>query len=82
MTTIKFFCHACQTFRLVEIEPVTADALNAEPWGDIVCAICHFMIATISGPAGVYQMIRSGDVRPDFERSDGDNEPTEAETDD
>lgn len=58
MTTIKFFCHSCQTFRHVEIEPVAADELNQEAWGDIVCGACHFVIATISGDPGVYQIVR------------------------
>lgn len=61
MTNVTFFCHACQTYRPVEIEPVAADALNPEPWGDIVCAACHLVIATISGPPGVYRVCRVGD---------------------
>ena len=46
--TIKFYCESCMQHQPVEIEELKTDGLNDVPWGDIVCELCHFVIATIS----------------------------------
>ena len=58
---VKFYCEVCEEFQPVEIEPIQQDELNDHPWGDIVCAACHFVIATITADQpGQYRFIREG----------------------
>jgi len=45
---IRFYCEVCGDHQEVDIEPLKKDDLNPDPWGDIVCAVCHFVIATVS----------------------------------
>lgn len=45
---IRFYCNCCGDHQEVEIEPLTKDNLNPDPWGDIICKVCHFVIATVS----------------------------------
>ena len=57
------YCEFCDQRVEVEIEPLKKDALNDVPWGDIVCATCHFVIATISADEpGVYQFIKVAEL--------------------
>jgi chromosome segregation ATPase len=47
-TATHIYCDACGETRPLIAEPLTKDELNAEPWGDLVCGHCHFVIATVS----------------------------------
>lgn len=48
MTELRFYCVLCEISQPVEIEPLEADHLNATPQGDIICDVCHLVIATMS----------------------------------
>lgn len=59
---IGFYCEVCHTHRAVQAITVASDDLNPEPWGDIVCSECHFVIATIvAQEPGTYRVERIGD---------------------
>lgn len=47
---VRFYCECCEEHCDVEIEALKTDELNKgkPPWGDIVCTVCHLVIATIS----------------------------------
>lgn len=46
---IYFYCEQCEDGQPVEIEPLVTDELNPDiAWGDIVCEVCHFVIANVS----------------------------------
>lgn len=59
---IKFYCECCGEHQPVTIEDLQTDDLNPGiAWGDIVCQICHFVIATISTEpenAGKYEFVK------------------------
>ena len=78
--TIRFYCECCGQSQQVVIEPVQTDELNTMPWGDIVCAVCHFVIATISADEpGVYVFVKVAEVMPVFDEL---NPPKQKETQD
>lgn len=64
LPAVKFYCESCQEHKKVEIEPLSTDALNINRiWGDIICADCHFVIATISASeAGIYQLVKVAEL--------------------
>lgn len=66
MMSVRFYCDACEKSQLVEIEPLTTDDLNPDKaWGDIVCKVCHLVIATISTnieEQGIYDVVKVGEV--------------------
>lgn len=45
---LKFYCEGCGEHQPVVIEPLKFDDLNDDAWGDIVCKVCHVVIATMS----------------------------------
>lgn len=45
---IRFYCPTCGDHQEVDIEPLERKGPNPDPWGDIVCKVCHFVIATVS----------------------------------
>ena len=57
---VNFFCLGCGKSQEVEIEPMKKDDLNGETiWGDVVCSICHLVIATITvDEPGVYDFVK------------------------
>ena len=58
---VRFYCSTCDDFREVVIEELKRDSLNKGklPWGDIVCAACYLVIATIdANEAGKYEFVR------------------------
>ena len=59
---IKFYCEDCCDGQPVEIEPFTTDELNPDvAWGDIVCKVCRFVIASVStdlDKQGQYEFVR------------------------
>ncbi len=63
--TIKFYCEECCDNQPVEIEPLVTDELNPDvAWGDIVCEICHLVIASVStdlDKQGQYEFVRIED---------------------
>lgn len=62
---VKFYCEVCDCHRPVEIEPLETDDLNKgkPPWGDIICTVCHLVIATVSASeAGVYRFEKFEEV--------------------
>jgi len=61
--TVKFYCEYCETHQPVEIEPIRCDDLNPVPWGDIVCSVCHFVIATMTADeSGIYDIVKQDDL--------------------
>jgi len=60
---VKFFCEICQSHQCVEVDKVQSDELNdGDPWGDIVCIECRFIIATYSAEKpGVLVFVPDGD---------------------
>ena len=61
---IKFYCEHCEKFQPVEIEPVQRDNLNPVPWGDILCSVCHLVIATMAADEpGTYGIVRVPSAR-------------------
>lgn len=60
--TIKFHCEQCEDGQPVEIEPFVTDELNPDvAWGDIVCKVCHFVIASVSvdlDEQGQYEFVK------------------------
>lgn len=52
---VLFYCEQCEQARPVLIEPLVTDDRGGLPWGDIVCSVCNFVIATISAnQPGIY----------------------------
>jgi len=61
---IKFYCEHCEKFQPVETEPVQRDDLNPVPWGDILCSVCHLVIATMTADEpGTYGIVRVPSMR-------------------
>lgn len=60
MAKVWFYCESCGRHMLINIEPMVKDDLNGNVvWGDIVCAVCHFVIATVSvEEEGTYRFVR------------------------
>lgn len=46
--SIRFYCQVCGDHQEVDIEPLERKGPNPDPWGDVVCKACHFVIATAS----------------------------------
>jgi len=63
MTKVRIFCEVCEEDTPLFIEPLQSDDLNGDKiWGDIVCSVCHFVIATISADEpGEYEIVRKVD---------------------
>jgi len=61
---VKFYCYGCDRHNFVEIEPLQKDGLNRDlAYGDIVCAGCHFVIATMSCDVeGIYNIVAEARV--------------------
>lgn len=62
---VRFYCRCCGEQRHVIIESLQTDELN-DPviWGDIVCAHCSFVIATISAEEpGVYEIVKKEAIK-------------------
>lgn len=56
---VKFYCEFCEDHVEVEIEDTQKDSLNVFFWGDIVCKICHLVIATITTDTpGKYRFVK------------------------
>ena len=47
------YCQSCDTATEYFVEPLTTDALNDVPWGDIVCKKCDYVIATFSSSVAI-----------------------------
>ena len=61
---VKLYCEQCEGFQPVEIEPLRRDDLNPMPWGDIVCSVCHLVIATMTADEpGTYGIVRVPSAR-------------------
>jgi len=46
---IKFYCDSCGCSQPVIVEEMKSDDLNGDKvWGDIVCSVCHLVIATVT----------------------------------
>ncbi|MEM7133442.1 MAG: hypothetical protein AAF702_44510 [Chloroflexota bacterium] len=45
---IYVYCDNCEKAQPAIFEPLTSDDLNPKPWGDIVCSVCHLVLATLS----------------------------------
>lgn len=45
--TLKFYCDVCNENREIKSISLETESLNPTPWGEIVCAVCHFVIATV-----------------------------------
>ena len=59
---LKFYCEVCKDDREVESISLKIDGLNPAPWGEIVCAECHFVIVTVSADKpGDYVIMRIAD---------------------
>ena len=60
MAKVWFYCESCGRHMLINIEPMAKDDLNGNVvWGDIVCAVCHFVIATVSvEEEGIYDLVK------------------------
>jgi len=80
---IRLYCEQCKEFQPVEIEPVQGDNLNPMPWGDIICADCHFVIATlVADELGIYSIVKccqfvsknKGDIVASIERQTKNSE--------
>jgi len=63
---VNFYCESCECFHAVEIEEMKQDDLNGDDiWGDIVCSVCHLVIATvIVDKPGKYEFVlkKDGDL--------------------
>jgi len=44
----KIYCEVCGKSQPVIEEELKKDELNEHAWGDLVCGVCHLVIATIS----------------------------------
>lgn len=42
------WCDVCKAIQPLIAESLTQDDLNPHPWGDLVCGVCYFVIATLS----------------------------------
>ena len=64
MSSVKFYCESCSDDRTVcrpiKIERLSTDKLNRPKiWGDILCAECGFVIATITADEpGLYDFLK------------------------
>lgn len=57
--TLKFYCEVCDENR--EIKPITVEiyGLSSTPWDEIVCDVCHHVIATVSADEpGEYEFVK------------------------
>lgn len=56
---VRVYCERCDEPRPIQEIDLQRDALNPKPWGDIVCPVCHFVIATLSADRpGRYRLVR------------------------
>jgi len=45
---LKIYCEHCGNHQMFIAKDLIKDKLNKNPWGDIICKKCHFVIATLS----------------------------------
>lgn len=45
--TREIYCHNCASYQPLVEETLRQDHLNPFAWGDLVCATCHSIIATV-----------------------------------
>lgn len=44
----KIYCEVCQETQPLLVERMSKDDLNGDKiWGDLLCSVCHFVIATL-----------------------------------
>lgn len=60
---VRIFCQSCNRMQPLEVERMGADRLNGTRiWGDLLCATCHLVIATLTVPeAGAWEFVRRRD---------------------
>jgi len=63
---VRFYCELCEKSQPVIIEPLQKDELNGEKiWGDILCAECRLVIATITADEpGQYEFVKVSEKIP------------------
>lgn len=63
MSDVRFYCESCDERVPVDIEHLRKDVLNGDvAWGDIICAMCFFVIATVSAEEeGIYDFVKVGE---------------------
>jgi len=60
---VKFYCEHCEEKMPIIIDAMKTDKLNPNACGDIVCAECFFVIATVTvSEPGVYDFVKIKDV--------------------
>lgn len=73
--TIRFYCEVCGDHQEADIEPLerkgpnpsTSSGYDPDPWGDIVCTVCHFVIATASADEeGKLVFVEDGSIEAAF----------------
>ncbi len=55
----RIYCELCSKQQPMRIDYMSKDDLNTDIWGDLLCSVCDYVIATISvDEAGVYGFVK------------------------
>lgn len=62
--SVKIYCDICGSGQGMRIDQMRKDEHNDEKiWGDVCCAKCHLILATITVPdEGVYAFVKVSDL--------------------
>ena len=61
---VKIYCEVCQRNVELKIDMMESDTLNGDKiWGDLVCAECCLIIASLEVDApGIYEFVKMKDL--------------------